>query len=219
MTDEETGADGGAGESGDGADSAAAGESGAEAPGGNRPPFTEDWSVNYADYDEAAVAETLRTEWSRDLLLADYESAGDDARNKETLLIQSFYVSLALFGLLLDVANGLYWNGRHRELLAVSLLGAFLFFLLGNWSARYRQGRDAAWDRRSEIEDFAARVDGHLLRSNDSKFKRLSRTDDGAYRTDGQAWYELGSIADLVVLTECGIGVLWVGVAVVALAA
>lgn len=180
--------------------------------------FRGQWRVDYGDYDPAAVEAALESEWRRDLLLADYENAAEDGRNKETLLIQSFYVSLALFGLLLDVASRLYWNDRLAELAGVAAVGALLFCLLSNWSLRYRRGRNAAWDRRSEIEDYVERVDDALLRSNDAKFKRLTRVENGRYRLDGQRWYETGSIADLVVYTELGIGALWVVVATYAVA-
>lgn len=177
--------------------------------------FGAGWSIDYAEaYDSAAVAETLESDWQRELLLADYESAGEDARNKETLLIQSFYVSMAVFGLLVNVAYRLAQEPSPFGLFALSVLGVALFGLLANWSARYRQGRDAAWDRRSEIEDFVALARPHLLRSNDSKFKRLSRVGAGRYAVAEQPWYEVGSIATIVVFVEVAIGLVWMGVAV-----
>ncbi|MFB1066084.1 hypothetical protein [Natrinema sp. H-ect4] len=179
------------------------------------PPFIDGWSIDYtSEYDPAAVEETLATDWKRELLLEDYKSAGDDARNKETLLIQSFYVSLVLFGLLLDIGYRLGQRTQLLELFGLSMFGVALFGLLANWSLRYRQGRDASWDRRSEIEDFVKRADNALLRSNDSKFKRLSRTGEGKYRIAEQPWYETGSIATLVVYAELGIGVIWLAIAV-----
>ncbi|ADB59345.1 hypothetical protein Htur_0447 [Haloterrigena turkmenica DSM 5511] len=178
-------------------------------------PFGNGWSVDYpVEYDPEAVEEVLSTEWKRNLLVVDYESAGEDARNKETLLIQSFYVSLVLFGLLLDVGYRLAQQEEQLALFGLSTLGVVLFGLLANWSVRYRQGRDASWDRRSEIEDFVKLADPDVLRSNDSKFKRLSRTGDGTYRVDEQPWYEAGSIATVVVYAELAIGLLWLAVAV-----
>lgn len=182
--------------------------------GGGDAPFGDGWSVDYAETEADEVVEVLSTDWKRELLVVDYESAGDDARNKETLLIQSFYVSLVLFGLLLDVGYRLAQQGDRAELFGLSLLGVALFGLLANWTLRYRQGRDASWDRRSEIEDFVRRADGRILRSNESKFKRLSRVGAGTYRVEEQPWYERGSIATIVVYVELGIGLVWLSVAV-----
>ena len=176
--------------------------------------FVDGWSIDYAEYEPEVIEEVLSTDWKRDLLVMDYESAGDDARNKETLLIQSFYVSLVLFGLLLDVGYRLTRRNETLELLGLSILGVALFGLLANWTLRYRQGRDASWDRRSEIEDFVKRADNRILRSNDSKFKRLSRVGENQYRIDEQPWYERGSIATIVVYAELGIGMIWLIVAV-----
>ena len=177
-------------------------------------PFTEEWSKEYATVDPTTASETLDTRWKRELLLADYRDAGADARNAETLLIQSFYVSLVLFGAISTLGYRLYVNGDRGLFLLAGLVGSALFLLLANWSARYKQGRDASWDRQSEIEDYVARAEPHLLRGNDSKFKRLARLGDGEYEVAGQEWYELGSVAVWVVAAETAIGLLGLAITI-----
>ena len=165
--------------------------------------FQEGWQRDYFASDSPQrMRKRLEDDWTRELLVADYQQASEDGRNRDNLLHNSYYVGLVLLGLILNVGLQLVEDGAYVALFGLSSVGAVLYLLLFLWSSSSKGAREASWDRRSEIEDMVKTVDSQLLRSNDSCFKRLTRIDDGTYRLEGKNRVEKHSIGRLILYTN-----------------
>lgn len=173
--------------------------------------FREGWERDYfEELSDDEVRATIEEDWARDALLMDYQEAGRDSRNRDRLLHNSFYVGLVLFGLVLNGGIRLFINGELNLAFPLMFIGGILFIVLSFWSLKAKTGRDASFDRRSEIEDLYKIVSPALLRSNDSCFKRLNRIGDGNYEVNGLRKIENLSAGNLIIGIQLSIaGVLF----------
>lgn len=167
------------------------------------------WEQDYEDVNPEEIASRLKQPWARALLLQDYEQASADGRHRDQLIHYSFYVGLVVLGLILNLGWQMWSSASYLALVLVLVIGTSLYLILYVWSLSAKNSRDASWDRRSEIEDIVKLVDLDLLRSNDSKFKRLKRREEGHYGLPGKEGIERSSVGRFIVLFHLYIAVLF----------
>ena len=108
----------------------------------------------------AERGEDEREERVMDALLTDYQTASEEARYRDRLITQTFYLTFVVGGLLLNGAITVFSDlpvtssGRYLALASVCGLGAVSFFLLLVFADSFRHSRDSAWARRDEIESY-----------------------------------------------------------------
>jgi len=105
--------------------------------------FEEGWKKDYfSDSTGDEMERSLQNSWAVELLVADYEQAGEDGRMRDGLLHNSYYVGLVLFGLILNASLNLADSGRFVLLATVTLIGSILYVLLFAWSLSSKAGRE-----------------------------------------------------------------------------
>lgn len=88
-----------------------------------------------------------------DELLADYREASEDARYRDRLLYNSYYLAIILLVFLAQLVVTVAVNG-HRLFVAGTLFGGgVLYLLLTAWAVGVRKSRNNAWARREKIEE------------------------------------------------------------------
>lgn len=92
-------------------------------------------------------------EAKRDCLLADYREAGEDARYRDRLLYNSYYLAIVLLVFVIQALATLIANGL-RIIASIVLFGSGLLYLfLTAWAVGVKRSRDNAWERRENIEE------------------------------------------------------------------
>lgn len=86
-------------------------------------------------------------------LLHDHEQASEDARYRDRLLYNSYYLATVVFLLLTQSVFTLITNDMSIFLPIIFLSGGFIYSLLTAWAIGVRRSRDNAWERRGNIED------------------------------------------------------------------
>jgi hypothetical protein len=86
-------------------------------------------------------------------LLHDHSEAGEEARYRDRLLYNSYYLSVIVLFLIAQAALTLVVNGRAGLLWVVFLSGGFVYLLLTSWAVKVRESRNSAWRRRRRIEE------------------------------------------------------------------
>lgn len=131
------------------------------------------------------------------LLLRDHESAGTDARYRDRLIHTGFYLSLIFAGILLDTGVRLLGQERFLLLSAVAGFGAVAYYVLWVWTESFTGARNAAWNRRRQIEyELNAAYPGHL-KGHVDVFDRLTFTDGDGFEHAGRSGREEQSAGDL----------------------
>lgn len=115
-----------------------------------------------------------------DALLVDYQTASEEARYRDRLITQTFYLAFVVGGLLLNGAITtvsdlpVISRGRYLALTSICGLGAVSFFLLLVFADSFRHSRDSAWARRDEIESYVRSKYPATLETNKSITESLS---------------------------------------------
>ncbi|GAA0723060.1 hypothetical protein J2744_001417 [Halorubrum trapanicum] len=115
-----------------------------------------------------------------DALLVDYQTASEEARYRDRLITQTFYLAFVVGGLLLNGAITIFSDlsvtpsGRYFALALICGLGAVSFFLLLVFADSFRHSRDSAWARRDEIESYVRSRYPAVLETNRSITDSLS---------------------------------------------
>lgn len=118
-------------------------------------------------------------EWVVEALLTDYEVASADARYRDRLIGFSYYLALVVGGLLLNgtvtVLGGssLADPGTYALLAGIGAISAVNFALLLAFTDSVRAGRDSAWARRDEIEQYLRTTRQGVLDTNRSVVEGL----------------------------------------------
>lgn len=137
------------------------------------------------------------TETELRLLLRDHESVGEDARYRDRLLHTGFYLSLIFAGILLDTGVRLLGQERFLLLSGVAGFGAIAYYILWVWTKSFFGARNAAWNRRRQIEyELASQYPGHL-KGHVDVFNRLTFTDDHEFEHRDRSGQEAQSGGDL----------------------
>lgn len=89
----------------------------------------------------------------RECLLTDYREAGEDARYRDRLLYNSYYLAIILLVFVVQTLATLIANGL-RGIATIVLFGSGLLYLfLIAWAVGVRRSRNNAWKRRENIEN------------------------------------------------------------------
>jgi|GEM_PF-5955211 len=87
-----------------------------------------------------------------DAVLADYEAAGEDARYRDRLLYNSYYLAIIVLVFLAQLVATFLVNGASQFVPLVFFGGSVLYLFLTAWAIGVRRSRNNAWARREEIE-------------------------------------------------------------------
>lgn len=131
------------------------------------------------------------------LLLRDHESVGNDARYRDRLIHTGFYLSLIFAGILLDTGVRLLAQERFLLLSTVAGFGAIAYYVLWVWTESFTGARNAAWNRRRQIEYELDTVYSGHLKGHVDLFNRLTFTDDNEFEHGGRSGKEDQSGGDL----------------------
>ena len=135
--------------------------------------------------DEQSKTQVLNT------LLTDYETASEEARYRDRLLHQSYYLSIVVGGLIVNGILATVSNVDNSPLFtygavaALCGLGAASFILLLVYTASFVDSRHCAWARRKQIERYLRTHHPEALATNRSIVDRLVADDadiDGSLR-------------------------------------
>lgn len=106
-----------------------------------------------------------------ELLLHDHAQSSEDARYRDRLIMQAFYISLVALAALIDALVRI-WD-KIEFCLAVSFIGFAIFFIFSASVKSIKGSRDAAWRRRGDIEKEPQLID--LVKINKSIVERSKR--------------------------------------------
>ncbi len=107
------------------------------------------------------------------LLFRDHESAGEDARYRDRMVHTGFYLSLIFSGVILNTGIELLDQDRFFALSIVAGFGSISFYVLWVWTESFLGARDAAWNRRRQIEYEIDKHRPRLLKAHSDVFSRL----------------------------------------------
>ncbi|MFC7098611.1 hypothetical protein [Halobaculum marinum] len=151
-----------------------------------------------------------------ELLLRDHESAGEDARYRDRMVHTGFYLSLIFSGVLLNTGLTLHRTGQLLALSAVAAFGSLSFYVLWVWTDSFMGARNAAWNRRRQIEYEVDRHYPGLLKAHSDVFSRIQFTEADEFEHAGRVGRQGRSSSTL---TTTFIQLIFAGAAVTSLAA
>jgi len=133
-------------------------------------------------------ADDIDDDVRRAFLLRDHESAGNDARYRDRLIHTGFYLSLIFAGVLVDTGIGLWLDGHYAMLALVALFGASSYYVLYVWTQSFLGARNAAWNRRRQIENEVGRQYPGVLKGHSDVFGRIEYdADDERFHHEGRS--------------------------------
>lgn len=96
--------------------------------------------------------EERRVEQQTEQLLHDHEQASEEARYRDRLIYNSYYLAVIVFFLLAQSTLTIVTSDRSDLLPIVFFSGGIIYLLLTAWALGVRDARNNAWQRKSEIE-------------------------------------------------------------------
>lgn len=118
-----------------------------------------------------------------EILLTDYRTASEDAKYRDSLITQTFYLSFVVGGLLLNGMITILFQSqvtpptRFLSLAIITLIGVISFAILLVFVESFQKSRNSAWARRSEIESYVRSKYPGTLGTNESIARVLSFAD------------------------------------------
>lgn len=159
---------------------------------------------------------TEHDETTLKVLLVDYEAAAEDARYRDRILHYTYYLAVVILGLVLNGIVTVLSLDPPKAWLLIPMggIGTIMMTVLLMWSESFREGRDASWARRSEIEEYLKSIQPGLLLSNESVPNRL-QFDSFEYKNQNiySRWPVARVVRYFLILTIIGLlGVMGAGV-------
>lgn len=145
--------------------------------------------------------EERRSEQAFEALLVDYETASEDARYRDRLITQTFYLTFVVGGLFLNGIITLLFQAsvdpvvESLWLAIISLISLISFGILLVFVESFQESRESAWARRSEIESYVRCKYGGTLGTNESISGSLSFTSSDGGEESAQEPNEEGESA------------------------
>lgn len=140
-------------------------------------------------------------------ILVDYQAASEDARYRDRLITQTFYLAFVVGGLLLNGIITVVFQSsvtpvaRFSWLTVVTLVGLVSFIILLVFVESFQNSRDSAWARRSEIESYVRSSYPGVLGTNESISESLSFSSakgGSALCDDGKSWFARRSASGMM---------------------
>lgn len=165
------------------------------------------------DEDPLADEEADAAERALNVLLVDYQTASEDARYRDRLITQTFYLTFVVGGLLLNGSITLLFQSsvepeaRYFVLAVISFVGVVSFTILLVFVESFQKSRESAWARRGEIESYVRSAYPGTLATNESITGSLTLANsDEEAETDesSESWFAATSAGRMMTLLLLG---------------
>jgi len=156
-------------------------------------PDEDSQRIKLEEHDPLEAVDGAEREQVIDTLLTDYQVASEDARYRDRLVNQSYYLAFVIGSLLLSGAISVVTTesvGVETELLVLALisaLGAVSFKLLLVYVESFRNSRNSAWARRDEIESYLRSEYPGVMETNASLSSSMNF--DYEHAPEERSWY------------------------------
>lgn len=110
-----------------------------------------------------------------ELLLTEYQEAGEEARSRDRLIHNTFYLVIFAIGAFVITELNAITRGENLNIFIISVISFFVFSFLAIVIYTYSTYRASQWSRRRAIEEeIHAHYEGVFLIQSDAVNKRLT---------------------------------------------
>jgi hypothetical protein len=116
-------------------------------------------------------------------LFHDYEQANEEARYRDRLIYNSYYLSVIVFFFISQSILTAIVNDEYFLLPIIFFSGSFIYILLTGWALSVIDSRNSAWSRLNDIEEqidslesnqYTSLVKGPIKRDTADNFKQIA---------------------------------------------